>query len=492
MSELKKFSRQTAVYTLGNLIYRAASFLLVPLYVHSLQPSAYGSLELLTVTSSLVQAVLAAGIAHSALRFYFEYDAPESKAAVISTALITSFAVAGAGALLCVLLAPVASRWLFGTEQYTLAFRIACAAVIFEISREVNLAFVRARQQASRFMAVALLQLGIQVAANLYTVVHLQMGVLGILIGNFITTFSVWLLLTVMTVRQVGLRFELDKLSAMLRYGYPLTISILGNSVFQALDRYFLNSFANLGALGIYALDMRIANFVPVLLITPFTNGYGPFRFSIMKQENARATYARVLTYFTMASTFVVLGLASVSREIVAVMASKEYAAAAPVLPLMLIPGWLSGMIYCLQTGIYIQKRTRTLLSISVVAGLIDVVCLVALVPRLGVTGAAWAGVASAVYTLVHTYSASQRIYPVRYETARLVRILAIGGGLAAVTLSFSLENVWQSAILKLLLTATFPFLLGVAGVYDAEEIRWLRGLWGRALRRAEWGPALS
>jgi O-antigen/teichoic acid export membrane protein len=173
-------------------------------------------------------------------------------------------------------------------------------------------------------------------------------------------------------------------------------------------------------------------------------------------------------------------------------MASQEYAAAGQVVPLMLIPGWLSGITYCLQTGIYIQKQTRTLLVISVIAGLIELVCLALLVPRLGVMGAVWAAVASSVYTLAHTYASSQRIFPVRYELARLIRILVIAAGLAAVMLSFSLENIWQSIMLKILLTATFPFLLGLARVYEPEEIRWMRVLWSRLLERVEWRPALS
>src|SRR5688500_18634599 len=102
MADFKRFYRHAAVYTAGNFVYRAAAFILIPLYVRTLPTAEYGTLELITTTVLIIQSVLGSGIAHSAMRFYFEYDDPEDKKAVISTVLLASFLVSAAGALLCI------------------------------------------------------------------------------------------------------------------------------------------------------------------------------------------------------------------------------------------------------------------------------------------------------------------------------------------------------------------------------------------------------
>src|SRR5206468_3557094 len=123
-------------YTIGSLLCRGASFLLVPLYVHRLTPAEYGTLELIMVTSAIVQTAFGAGIAHSALRFYFEYKEISQKRRVISTVLIGSFAAASLGAMAMWLLAPSLSRLILSTPAYTVAFRMLGISMIFELSRK--------------------------------------------------------------------------------------------------------------------------------------------------------------------------------------------------------------------------------------------------------------------------------------------------------------------------------------------------------------------
>jgi O-antigen/teichoic acid export membrane protein len=468
--ELNRFFRHTAVYTIGNLAYRGASFILVPLYTRLLTPADYGVIELITVTTFLVQTVLSSGIAHATLRFYFEYTEPRQKNATVSTSLILTFVVNIAVAALLAWFSAGLSQLIFGTAEYTTALRLVWFTMAFEISREINLSFARAREQSTLFSIVAVVQLVVQVAANVTTVWYLRLGVIGIFIGNLTAVVSIWLILTANTVRQCGWRVEVRRMWPVFRYGYPLMFSGVFSSVVQNVDRYLLRHYTSLAALGLYGLALKIASVPGILLVQPFNTSYGPFRFSIMKQDNAKEVYARVLTYYVFVCTFAVLGLSVLSRELVMLAAGTEFWPSYRLVPILLLPGVFGGVGYCLQTGIYIEKKTQHMFYAVALAGAAYIATLRGLVPWWGVYGAAFASIASAVVNLGYTYVVSQRLYHVRYEHFRVVKILA-GAIAVGVPASFiAMPSLVLTLALKSLAVLCFPFVLAMVRLYTAEE----------------------
>jgi O-antigen/teichoic acid export membrane protein len=477
MANFTRFYRHAAVYTIGNFIYRAAAFLLIPLYVRTLPTAAYGTLELITTTVLIIQSVLGSGIAHSALRFYFEYDKPEDKKAVISTALISSFLLSAAGALVCLVAAPAISNAVFHTTEYTLAFRIACISMVLEISREINLAYVRARERSVLFSVMAVVQLCTQVGASVVAIVHLKLGIVGVLAANVVATFCVWAVLSTFTMRECGWHFRPRLLIPVARYGQPLMLSGLSGSIFQSLDRYFLTGFVSLQGLGLYALAMRIANVIPVLVITPFTNTYGPYRLSIMRDPAAPDVYQRVAKYYLIVAGWIMLAVGGLSRELVRLLASPEYHNAYGIVPLLLIPFTLGGLNYCFQTGIYVQKSTKHLFYIATIAGCVNAVGLVVLVPWFGTIGAAMAANIAYAYTITHNYLAAQKVMPVPYRIGELVRIFFISCVLMAVAHAIRLDSVWHAVGVKSVLIMLYPVCIRIAGVLSTSELQALRGL---------------
>ncbi len=489
---LARFYRHTAVYTLGNFIYRGAAFFLVPLYAHALAPVEYGKLELITLTAFLLQSVFSAGVAHSALRFYFEYEREEDRHAVISTALIGSLLFAGTGGMILFVLAPSVALLVFKDPAYAVAFRLIAVTIVIEISREINLSYVRAIERSRFFIVVALVQLLVQVGVTVYTVVHLHMGIIGVLTGNLIAALAVWSVLITSALRTCGLRFHRPTLVAIAKYGAPLMLSGLAGAAFQSMDRWALNSYATLEVLGIYALSLKVVNVIPTLVVTPFTNSYGPYRFAIMKQDNARHLYARILTYYLFVAACVVMTLGSISRELLRILASEEYWSAAAVVPLLLIPAGLSGVDYCFQTGIYIQKKTHYMFFASLVTGVVNLVLILFLVPRFGAYGAAFATIGTAVYGIGQTCLISRRVFPIRWEVSRMVRIVAAAAAVEWCALHVEVENPWQALAGKGAVLLLFPVVVGLLQVYTREEIQIARDLWARVTARLQLRHAMS
>ena len=482
-TDLKRFFHHTAFYTIGNLLYRGASFLLVPLYAHRLSPAEYGTLELIYVTVFFIQVACGGGLGHAALRFYYEYDDAREKKLSISTTMLGALALGTIGCVLIMVTAPWLSTIATGGNAYVTGFRIIAITMVLEISREISLAFIRAREKSRFFIVISLIQLFVQVAANVATVVYLKMGIIGILLGNLVATFAIWVVITRFTFSECGWLFNSKKFWEILRYANPVMLSMLASSFFLSLDRYFLRAYSGLDTTGVYSLGLRIAAIMPILLVTPFTNSYGPFRFSVMKQANANQVYARALTYFAALATFVTLGISAISKEIVRLTSSPDYWDAYKIVPLLLIAGALTGVNYCLNTGVYIQKRSKQILIVTIWAGVFRVIASFWLIPKWGMLGAAVVGVLAWLYTNGHTYMAAQKLYPIDYEFGRLAKLVGAGFALGAVTFYIDLPSVWESITLKIFVVALYPFMLLLLRLYTPEEINKFKALGNRWLR---------
>ncbi len=105
----------SSVYALGSILGRLGAFLLLPLYTHSLSLSEYGMLELIYAASSIASALIGSGLAHTALRFYF--DEPEAvRGRIITTALFLGFAASATVAAACAIFADPIGVVLLGSE----------------------------------------------------------------------------------------------------------------------------------------------------------------------------------------------------------------------------------------------------------------------------------------------------------------------------------------------------------------------------------------
>ena len=476
--DLKRLVKHTSIYTIGNLLYRGAAFFLIPLYVHYLKPAEYGMLEIFYATVAVSQILISSGIAHATLRFYFEYKDEADQKKVISTALITTMVIGVCGALAMISLSSRLSLWLFHTPDLAPYFRLTALMLAFEITKEIALSFIRAREYSILFVGVSFLQLILLVGINTYMVVALQEGVYGFLLGNLIATIVTWILLVGFTVKQCGLKFDISQLSAIVAYGYPLMLSGLIGSVAKNADRFFLNAFVSLEVVGLYALASKVGIALQTFVVEPFTRSYGPFRFSIMREENAKAVYTSVMTYFCAGVTFIGLLMAMFSEEIIRIVADHSYYGSAVLIPYFLIDAILFGVLYNLQTGIYITKSTKYMFYITTSSVLIQLAMNFLLVRRFGVYGAIVSTLTASLYSVIMTWKIAQGLFPIEYDYKRVLTLFALAGVLLAVGKWIPIQNIVIVISFKGMLCALYPALIVCGKFLTLNEKETLRAAW--------------
>lgn len=483
--DIGRFFRHSTVYAFGNVLNRLGAFVLLPIYTNYLTVAQYGAIELFYTVAAVVAGLLSIGIAHATLRFYFEYRDEAERHAVVSTNLLASLAISLAGVLPLAFNSAAVGRYFFGDPDMGLGILLVLASLMLELSSQISLAYLRAREHSTLFISISAGKLVVQFAANTVLLVWFDAGVLGVLTGNLAAVACGWLVLTVFTISRCGLRFDLAKLVPVLRYSFPFLLTTIVALVSTNIDRFLINNFLTLHALGLYALALKFSRLITDLIGEPFNLAYGSFRFTIMGQDNAAAIQARVVRYLFSASCAAALGLAYFTVDVLRVMSAPEYWQAADLVPLLALAGALKIISYPLQSGILYQKHTRHIFHIGVAVAVVGAVCAFVLILWLGVIGACVAVLAATVTEVVLTDRLAQRYFRVDYEYPRLLRLLVVTLAFYLLSIPVAWLGVWPAFAIKAALWLLCVLALVMAGALDREELgqarRFLMSRWRKA-----------
>ena len=485
-SSLARFFKHSSIYAFGNVLNRIAALLLLPVYTNYLTVAEYGALEMFYVLAAVVTGFLSVGIAHAPLLFYFEYESEVDRHSVVTTNLTISMLISFAGALLIGQWHETLARYVFGGPEYGRGVMIILATLVFELSSQVSLAYMRAKEYSVLFVAIMFFKLLLQLAANTYFVVFRNMDVEGVLAGNLLAVAFGWVCLTVFVLSKCGYRFEWNKASPSLKYSFPFLLSTIVGLVSAKVDRFLISTLLSLEVLGLYALALKFSGLLNDLIGEPFRRSYGAFRFSIMKQDDAAEVQANIARYLMISFSAAGLGIVYFTRDLLVIMSDSSFWPAADLLPLLMLASLLQVMNYSVQTGIFYQKNTRHVFHIGLLAAVVSASTNFLMIEWLGLIGACVAQVVTAAVVLMVTNRISQRYFCVSYEYGRFAIIAAITSGFYLLYLPLADQSLPVGIPLKLILYAVFLLVLVNSGALLPAEKVWLRATLRKVFRRGD------
>ena len=473
--QLKRLGKHSAIYGLGGLVSRILAVLLLPLYTRYLSTSDYGQIETLIALVTVLTIVLQFGISSAFFRFYFDADDAAGRRLVLRTSFWFTMTMATLGLVVLVALATPISEGLFGDAGAANLVRASAVALWAQLNYMQLTNLFRVEERSVAFVLASLSNILLTVGATLLLVVVLNRGPLGVIVGNFTGTLAVYLVLLGYRREQLGLELSWPLLRRMNHFGLPLVPSALLLWVTNFSDRFFLVKLTDTAEVGLYSVGVRVASAM-VLLLTAFRMAWPAFAYSIKSDEEAKRTYAWVLTYLVVLSTWIATALALLSPWLVDWLAAPQFASASSVVGPLSFAAVSFGGFIVLSIGIGRARRTQFNWVITGVAAIVNVTLNLVLIPPYGMMGAAIATVAA--YTVMFAGMAwwAQRIFPCPYQWRRVLTAAAAGIALASVG-----KLLGAGLPLCIVLTLIYPLALLPLGFYLPNERKRMRALLIRA-----------
>lgn len=461
---IRAFWRDGIIYATGAVLARAIGLLTLPLVMRSLTPAEYGVLELIVTLGVLVNLVVPLEISQGLARFWNERAAGLPRRRLAGTAWTLTVAGHAAFAVVCSVAATPIAHVLFGDVGYASAVRAGGYAIafnnIFYLLQNQFRWELRPRAYAVASFGYALLNLCLLAVL----VWDLGAGLEGVLWAQTIAAASACAVSFACLRRSFAFGLARDEMAAMLRFSLPLVPA--GIAIFTSfyINRLMLNALGTLQDVGLFGFAGRLAGVVTLVLIG--LQAITPLVYAHHHEPETPARLARLLEGFSAVALVACLALGLFGAELVLLLATPDYAEAAPLV------AWLSAaailaQLYIFTPGIAIARKTHWQLAITIGSAFTGVALNVLLIPSWGVWGATLATLGAGVAFFGAWAVASQRLYPVplRHGPIAAAVVIFVLLALAAPLIDAGMAHGIVRVLVKASVLLTFVAALGSLGL---------------------------
>ena len=444
MAGVKSLAKDTAVYGLSSIVGRFLNWMLVPLYTHCFAVDDYGIVTYVYSVVALAMVVLTYGMETGFFRFA-NHERWNDPMEVYSTALIslTGSSVVFVAATLA-FLNPVSVWMECASHPEYVAIMAVCVALDAVLTMPYS--YLRFRGRAMRFAIIRLVNIGVNIGLNLFFILlcpwlmeHVpgsvewfyrpEFGIGYIFLANLIAS-AVNIAMMIPELCGFRWRFNARLWREMLRYSLPLLVLGVAGIMNQTIDKilfpYLVADKADaMAQLGVYGANYKIA-IVMVMFIQAFRFAYEPFIFARSKEqgESRTAAYSDAMKYFVLFALLIFLGV-MYYLDILRYFISPRYFSGLRVVPVVMIAELCFGVFFNLSLWYKLTDRTMWGAWFSLLGLAVTVALNVALVPRIGYMGCAYAALASYGVMMLASYFTGRHYYPIAYPVRRILAYCA-------------------------------------------------------------------
>jgi len=406
----KKFTKDIGIYGLMQLVSALGGFITLPIITKLLGVENYGSWTQLLVTAGLISSLALLGLPYAIVRFLAgEKDKREIQDGIWSTATLV-FCISIIFSLFLIFFSNPISHFFNCKKVFV---QILAIIIIFDYLNQVFLSVFRALQQNIKYCLFTIFQelgeIGLVVLA-----ICLGYGLFGALFSFLIIRIVTSLLIGGYIIKEIGFKVpQFLKTKKYLSLCWPTIPDSLSGWVIQSSDRYLIGFFLGTLFVGYYAPAYVIGVFVISFLVAPFSFLLPAIlsRFYDENKVNEVKIYLKYsLKYFLLFAIPSVFGLSILSKQILTILTTSEFAQAGylvlPIVALGMLPMGANAIIAQI---IGIIKKTKVGGTLAIIAALLNFGLNLIFIPMLGIIGAAVTTLIAFTFLFLSTWIYSSR-----------------------------------------------------------------------------------
>ena len=446
---MNRLLKNTSLYTIGRVLPKITSFLLLPIYTRHMSSEEYGISAAMAVFGSLLATLYTIGIDRCIFRLYWDYKTEAEQAAFLGTVFLMLCTSAAIFCGMSFALQPILGK-LFPSIPFYPYYLYPIITAVLGVVEFVPKASLQIRQQGMIFTVLSLSQFFATTAFIVYFVVFLQQGAEGMLRGQLLSKLILAPLFIIMTVRAIRFVPEWKTIKSVLVFSVPLVPNLLSVWAFISADRFFIERYCSLSDLGIYSLSDRIASIV-LVFATAFTVAYSPIFHQTatdFKHQDARNLLRSKNNFYIMICCAIAFGIAFFSREAVTGLLDARYHSSIYLVPLLTYAYLIFVLTRVTTLAFHQNKKTMALSIISIFGLLLNFILNWIFVPIWGIYGASVTTVISNLAVLLMQHYIGMEFNLIIYPWKRLMAF-SILGGIAVFSFQVLDLSVAASSVLK-------------------------------------------
>jgi O-antigen/teichoic acid export membrane protein len=470
--------RNSFIYLLPVIVTNALPLVTLPVFTRFLTREDYGALALATIYGLFISGLSNFGLLLTYERNFFESQETDHTSRLLYSILIFVLMVFSFCLLLTwVFRIPLATWIVGGPLQCNLLFWTTAANGLSTI-KGYYLTYFKNMEDAGSFVRFSIYESLLSVTASLILVVYLNVGVIGLVGGQFIGSLILFLALTRRFLKKLPLKLDNRVLREALKFSFPLTPNIVFKVIGSQFDKYMIGLLSTLGGVGVYSIGQKIANIV-FTYMTSIENVFLPQVYKRMfnHDNKRRESIGSYLTPFAYISIFVALLIALFAEEIIQILLPEQFHEAIDIVIIL-------SLIYATyffgkQPQLLYAKKTFISSTLTFVRIALNIAINIPFIFKWGALGAAYGVLTAGLVSGAIHFVVSQHYYRIEYDYKSLCAIfltLFVAAGLLLFMRYIAID--YLTRLLFKTFCISFYVLIGIRiRVITAQNIGYAKSL---------------
>jgi len=468
MLQNKSLVKLGFIYAIGQVLSKALSFILLPIYTRQLGTVGYGQLALADTILDFIGAFIICGIYSGYYRFYSEYNENQRRK-LKNTAINFALALAIFDFTLVILVGKFIAKLIFDfNNSYEILVLIVLRSIIVQFVMLLMCDYTL-NYKAVITVTTNLVNLVMNMCFSILLVVYLKKGIIGVYKGYIYSNLIILIYLVIINIK--AYRFEFDKgmLKNMLTFSAGYIPTSLANTVLTLSDRYFLAGFIGYSVTGIYSIGYKFGTLIEPIFISPFKSVFTPYKFQVWKDDDAQDKLNNMFIKYHFIGCFIILIISFYCKSIISIFTTDAYSNAYKLVPLILLSYFLYEQNSFYSLGIEIHNKTYMESFIMIAGGVINIILNVLIIPKYGMYGAAVATIVSYIIINIMYILYAMPMYYIRYKFKDSIKFYIIILNLYLIYYFISINNI------NLFLESIISFILLVVYIYLCITLKLLK-----------------
>jgi len=423
-----KLLQQSGFYLVGQVLQKAVSFLLLPIWTIYLTPSDYGIMGTLNAYGGILHILLMFGIYAAVMRHYFDFKQdPEALRHYVSANF--GFMVVVPGVILTSLILFGRPLWEHVTSE-KIPFRPLVVLMLITVYGgllyRLPYTLFQAQQKVKKCVTLDLVGFIISIGISLLLVVGLRKGVYGMMLGGCIAQVLTALLVSGLLIREWFVpRVQWSHISSSLSYGLPFIPHLLAGWVLTFVDRVMLAKMVPLDEVGRYTLAITLG-MVMLLIVTSIKDAYEPYYYNLLSTDaHPDGKIIRIFSMYVTGIGVLALFGSLFAEDLIMLLTPARYHGSAKYVAPVILGYLFLGYNYNVGMAVFYYKKTKLLPLLTGIAAICNITLNYLLIPRFGAIAAAWNTYACFAIMVTVYYIMAQRIRRFAYP---IVKIILLSG----------------------------------------------------------------
>lgn len=474
-SPLRKFFIQYGHFFTGNLLTLLLGFISFPILTRVLSREEYGIMGLVSTTMLISVALAKAGLSDGIIRYYKEYEQDEaSKSVFASTIAMRGLAITGVVVAIYWFTVPLVSEPLKLSDAYTACFLIMSVYLFARPMNIIVLNILRITEKTVFYNVFNIIIRALSIGLSLALLLLVLKDFYGYFIGLAAAEVAASAFLFYWFFKHYSVKISSASSALakkLIKFGIPLLLTEISYLLLAYADRYMIAAYRGEADLGLYSVGYNLASYAGDLVMFSLSYAVIPIYVGIY-QKSGREETEKFLTmcmkYLVIAAIPMFFIYSTVARDLFVALASKKYEEAAMFSPVILLGSILMGSNSIFNAGLYLKKKSSSILFIMLAALAVNIAANVLLLPGYGVTGAAAATLIACAVAMTLTIALSFRHIRVNVSFWTLVYYTVLSLAIFAGASRIETGSEWLNIFVKL---AAWGFTIVPAILFREKEI---------------------